>query len=133
MSAVKIINNVPLFGSTLLLVVESLETRMKDVVLVNLPVENALTSEYIENLEQTLPFTNDIKSSDKSEDVTIEVESELYDKIKKWCTQLGISLEQLAIAFIRFCVCVDNHTILREWFNSNRILDELDLTAAELK
>jgi len=106
---------------------------MKDVVLVNLPVENALTSEYIENLEQTLPFTNDIKSSDKSEDVTIEVESELYDKIKKWCTQLGISLEQLAIAFIRFCVCVDNHTILREWFNSNRILDELDLTAAELK
>jgi len=105
---------------------------MKDVMLVNLPIEVALMSEYMGNLEQTLSFSDDTQSSENSEDITIEVEFELFDRITKWCTQIGISLEQLIIAFLRFCVCADNHTALREWFNANRMLDELDLTAAEL-
>jgi len=133
LSEVKIINIVPLFGSALLTVVESMESGKKDVILVNLPTETVLTSKYIEKLEQMLSFPGDIQSSEKSEDVTVEVESELYDKITKWCTQLGISLEQLVIAFIRFCTSADNQTTLKEWLSPIRILDELDLTAAELE
>jgi len=45
---------------------------------------------------------------------------------------VGISFEQLALAFIRFCACTDNHAALKEWFSLRSILVELESTVEEL-
>lgn len=41
--------------------------------------------------------------------------------IKVWCTEHGITIEQLIIAFIRFCACPKNYEAVREWFAAERV------------
>jgi len=124
---------VPLFGDIYLVVVENSEIEKRDVMLLVLPTKDALTPECIENMEKTLLFPCCLPSSDRFEDIIIEVESGLFEKVTKWCAQLGVSLEQLVLAFIRFCGCTDNHTALKEWFSPINILTELASTIDELE
>jgi len=83
-------------------------------------------------LEQTLLWLDDIQSGEDSAEVTIEIEDELFDRTERWCAEVGISIEQIALAFIRFCACADNHAALKEWFSLRSILAELESTVEEL-
>jgi len=83
--------------------------------------------------EKTLSFPCDIQSSEKCEDVIFEIELGLFDRATKWCIQAGISFEQLVLAFIRFCACVDNQAAIKEWFSPSNILADLISTIDELE
>ena len=115
MNAIRIIHAVPLSESILLLVVEIPTNGNSDAILLAALYEDALLPGFIANLEQTLPLPIDIQSGEDSIDVTFEIEKGLYGRTKRWCAEVGISVEQLALAFIRFCACADNHIVLKEW------------------
>jgi hypothetical protein len=86
----------------------------------------------IKCLSKNVLWSDDIKSDQGCEDVTFEIDSKLFDRTERWCAEVGISIEQLALAFIRFCACKDNQAVLKEWFNPNRIVAELISTYDEL-
>jgi len=132
MNTVKITFVVQLSDSLLLLIVENLENRKRGAVLKTTPCESALLSEYIETLEQSLSFPDDIQSGHSSEIVKFEIDKRLFDKTEVWCTETGISIDQLALAFIRFCACKDNHSALKEWLSTKRLATELCSTIDEL-
>jgi len=132
MSKVIIIHTVPLFGSILLVVVENKSNGKRDAILLAAPCENTLLPEHIESLEQSMLFPGDIKSDHKNENITFEIYKRLFDKTELWCAEAGISFEQLLLAFIRFCVCPDNHTALKEWFSPKNLAAELCSTIDEL-
>ena len=50
--------------------------------------------------------------NENSVDITIEIEERLFRDTQKWCTEHGITAEQLIIAFISFCVCPENYDAL---------------------
>jgi len=102
MNTIKITHAVPLPGSILLVVIENQTNSKSDAILLTMPCEDALLSGYIESLEKTLSWPDDIQSGEDSEDVTFRIDEELYDRVRKWCAEVGISIEQLALAFIRF-------------------------------
>jgi len=114
-------------------VIENQTNGKSDAFLLAMPCEDALLLGYIESLEKTLSWPDDIQSGEGSEDVTFEIDEALFDRTKIWCTDVGISIEQLALAFIRFCACTDNHMALKEWFSPSRILAELNSTLDELQ
>ena len=133
MRTVKITRAVPFPGSILLVVIENQTNGKSDAILLVTPCEDVLLSGYIESLEQTLSLPDDIQTGEDSEDVTFEIEEGLFNRTNRWCAEVGISIEQLALAFIRFCACTDNHMALKEWFSPGRILAELKSTLDELQ
>ena len=102
MKTIKITHAVPLPGPILLVVIKNQTNGKSDAILLATPCEDALLSGYIESLEQTLSLPDDIQSGEDSEGVTFKIDEELYDRVRKWCDEVGISIEQLALAFIRF-------------------------------
>ena len=50
--------------------------------------------------------------NENSVDITIEIEERLFRDTQKWCTEHGITAEQLIIAFISFYVCPENYDAL---------------------
>jgi len=94
--------------------------------------EDATLPEYIESLEKTLLWPDDIMSAEDNAEVTIKIEEELLERTEKWCAEVGLSVEQLALAFIRFCTCADNHAALKEWLSFKSMLAELESTVEEL-
>ena len=132
MSTIKITRAVPLPGSILLVVIENQKNGKSDAILLATSFEDALLPGYIESLEQTLSLPDDTQTGADSEDVTFEIEDGLFNSANRWCAEVDITVEQLALAFIRFCACTDNHMALKEWFSPNRILAELNSTLDEL-
>jgi len=133
MSAIEIIYSVQLSTSILLVVIENLSKRKRDVVLLTMPSVGTLQPGYIESLKQTILWPDDINLGEDSVDLTIEIEEELFDKTKRWCADLGISVEQLALAFVRFCACTDNQMALKEFFWLSRMMAELSEVTTELR
>jgi len=133
MSTIKITRAVPLPGSILLVVIENQKNGKSDAILLATSFEDALLPGYIESLEQTLSLPDDTQTGADSEDVTFEIEDGLFNSANRWCAEVDISIEQLALAFIRFCACTDNHMALKEWFSPSRILAELNSTLDELQ
>ena len=131
MSEIRITHAVSLSGSILLVIVNSAVDGKSDAILLVASCEDVLLQDYISKFEQTL-LSDDIQSSEHLVDVTFEVEEGLYDRAKNWCAEVGISIEQLALAFMRFCACTDNHAVLKEWFSPGRMLAELNATIDEL-
>jgi len=133
MGAIRITYAVPLSGSILLIIIKSQAKGKNDACLLATSCEDALLPGYIESLEQTLLWPDDIQPGEDDVEVTIEIEDGLFDKTERWCAEVGISVEQLALAFIRFCACTDNHAVLKEWFSPSRLLVELESTVEELQ
>jgi len=133
MKAIRIAHTVPLSGSILLVIVKSPANGKNDAILLVASREDVLLPGYIESLEQTLSWPDNIQPGEGSEDVTLEVEEWLFNRAKIWCADVGISIEQLALAFFRFCACKDNHTALRELFSLGGIMAELNSTLDELR
>jgi len=133
MSAIEIKYSVQLSTSILLVVIENLSKRKRDIVLLIMPYVDTLQPGYIESLKQTIPWPDDVNLGEGSVDLTIEIEEELFDKTKRWCADLGISVEQLALAFVRFCACTDNQMALKEFFSLSRMVTELNEVTAELR
>ena len=121
---IKIKYAVPLSGHILLVIITNPENGNSDAVILVASCEAASLSKCIESLEQTLLWPDDIQSGEDSAEVTIEIEDGLFIRTERWCAEVGISFEQLALAFIRFCACTDNHAALKEWF-SLRSMDGL--------
>ena len=119
MTAVRVTHAVPLSVSILLIVIKSTVDGKSDAILLVVTCEDATQPGYIESLEETLLWPDDIQSGEDGVEVTIEIEEELLDRTKRWCAEVNISVEQLVLAFIRFCASPDNHYALKEWF-SNR-------------
>ena len=46
-------------------------------------------------------------------DVTIEIEESLLRDVQSLCLELGITVEQLIVAFIHFCACPENYEAVR--------------------
>jgi len=132
MNKIKVTRAVPLSEAILLLVVENQANGKMDAIILVTSSECAMQPGYIERLEQTISLPDDIQSSQYSEAVSFEIDKNLYDRTEKWCSEEGISFEQLVLAFIRFCACANNHTALKEWFSPKRIAAELCSTIAEL-
>jgi len=64
-----------------------------------------------------LVSNHQIQSGQCCEKVVFEIDKRLFDKTERWCAEIGVSFEQLVLAFIRFCACKDNQEALKEWFN----------------
>jgi len=133
MSAIEIISSVQLSASILLVVIESSSERKREVVLLAIQCVDALQPGCIESLKQTILRPDDINLGEGSVELAIEIEKELFDKTKRWCADLGISIEQLALAFVRFCACTDNQMALKEFFCLSRMMAELSEVTAELR
>jgi len=131
-SEIKIKHAVKLSGAMLFVVVESAANGKSDAILLVMPSEDALIPSYIESLEETLSLPVDIQSGKDKAEITFEIDAKLFDRTSEWCTEVGISIEQLALAFIRFCACTDNHTALKKWFSPSRIVAELNSAIEEL-
>ena len=97
------------------------------------PFKDAVLPELIKSLEQTLSLPDEIQSGEDSEDLAFEIEDGLFDRTQRWCADVGISVEQLVLAFIRFCACSDNLMALKDWFSPSGIAAELCLTIDELQ
>jgi len=132
MNTVRITFVVQLSDTLLLVIVKNPENGKRDAILLTTPRENALLSECIESLEQSLSFPDDIQSGYNSKHVTFEIDKRLFDTTEVWCAETGITIDQLALAFIRFCACKENHTALKEWLNPKRLAAELCSTIDEL-
>ena len=117
MNTIKITHTVRLFEATFLLIIKNPENGKNDAVILATSCEDAFLPDYIESLEQMLLWPDDIQPGEGGVEVTIEIEMELFDRTERWCAEVGISVEQLALAFIRFCACADNHAALKEWFS----------------
>ena len=132
MGAISIIYAVPLYESILLAIIEHTMTRERDAILLVMPCEGAVQAGNIKSLEKRILWPDDIRSGQDSEELTFEIDTILFDRTERWCAEVGISNEQLALAFIRFCACTNNHIALKEWFSLNNILAELSSTIDEL-
>jgi len=74
-----------------------------------------ITDDFIvSSLDETGGKRNEL--NENSVDITIETEERLFRDTQKWCTERGITFEQLIIAFVRFCACPENYEVVREWF-----------------
>jgi len=124
---------VQLPGSILLVVIKNQTNGKSDAILLATSREDALLPGYIKSLGQTLSLPDDIQTGEDNEDVTFEIEEGLFIRANRWCAEVDISIEQFALAFIRFCACTDNHMALKEWFSPSRILAELNSTLDELQ
>ena len=132
MSAIRITHAVPLSESILLAIIEHMTNRNRDVIILAVLCEDILQTGNIKSIEKKILWPNDIQPDQCSEMVVFEIDKRLFDKTERWCTEVGVSVEQLVLAFIRFCACKDNQAALKEWFNPNRIVAELISTYDEL-
>ena len=133
MSAFEVVYSIQVSGSILLVVIESSSKSKRDVILLATPCADALQPSYIERLKQTMVWPDDIEVGENSIDLTIEIEEDLFDRTKRWCSDLGISVKQLVLAFLRFCACMDNRVALKDFFSLSRLMVELTEVTAELR
>jgi len=133
MSAIEVIYSVQLSASILLAVIEDPLRKKRDVALLAVPYIDALQPGYIESLKHTILWPDDANHGEDLVDLTIEIEEELLEQTKRWCVDLGISVEQLALAFVRFCACNDNQTALKKFFWLSKITAELNEVTDELR
>jgi len=133
MNAINIIQIRPVSGSVFLLVVECPTSKKRDAILLTSLFEDMPQSKHVENLEQIISMPDDIQSSEDIVEMTIEIEVRLFDRLNRKCVEWGISVEQLVLAFIRFCSHADNYAVLKEWFSPGNILTELISTSNELE
>ena len=47
-------------------------------------------------------------------DLTIEIEETLLRDVQNLCSELGFTIEQLIVEFLRFCACPENYDVVRE-------------------
>lgn len=52
---------------------------------------------------------------EKGENVGVEIEQGLYERVKVWCGNLGITPQQLLFQFARFCGTPENKVVAKRW------------------
>jgi len=114
-------------------VIEDTSKSKRDIVLLTVHFINAVHPEYIKNLERSLLWPDDIQSSEKCAEITFEIEKNLLDETNTFCVELGITIEQLILAFIRFSALKDNYPALKEFFNHYKIKVELNEIKEDLQ
>jgi len=132
-NSIKIIYAMRLSASVLLTIVERVTDGKRDAVLFATPCVYMLLPKNINNYEQTLLFPDDGDLSRDGIEITVEVEEELLNRTKILCADIGITVEQLVSAFIRFCVNADNQIALKEFFSHFNIMTALSEVKDELK
>ena len=108
---------VPLYKSILLVIMEHLSLKKRDAVLLidhNGDILPGKSTDY----KGTIPWPDDSRLDEPHVEVTVEIDAELCQSVQKRCSELGISVEQLIIAFIRFCACPENRDAIYEWLVS---------------
>ena len=53
-------------------------------------------------------------------DVVIEIEKRLLCDVQRWCSNCRVTVEQLIMAFLRFCACQENYEAVRDWLTKRK-------------
>jgi len=114
-------------------VIEDTTDGKRDAILLSASFINVMHPEFIRNLEQSLLWPEDIQSSEKSVEITLEIEEGLLIETNRTCAELGVSSEQLLLAFIRFCTSIDNYPALKEFLNYCKMKGELEEIKEDLQ
>jgi len=115
MNSIKITHVTPLHGTILLVVLENQLLKKREVKLLE---DNHGTiwppkHEPDTTIEIVWPENNEV--SDNCVEIFLEINGVLLNDVRKWCSEISVTMEQLTIAFLRFCACQENHDVVREW------------------
>lgn len=58
-------------------------------------------------------------SNDNLETLTFEVDEDVYTAVSKHCKELGVSIEEMTLAFIKFCVIPENLPLVEAFLSSD--------------
>lgn len=48
------------------------------------------------------------------EEITITMDQDLYDEVSKVCTELGTTIEEVTVEFLKFCIVPENLPRVKE-------------------
>lgn len=100
----------------ILVIYTDLETKSNDVVLVkNKPESKSLNDFSYKAYDVILSVTKRRKNEKRTEEMTLEFESDFYDAVTAWCDSLKITFEQLAFAFVEFVGMFKNRGVVIPW------------------
>ena len=118
MSGIRITHVTPLYGHIILIILENrlLNKRMAKLLIdehgdIWSPRGGA---NFISQDFDAL-WEDDIEPGESGVEISIEVDEMLLCDIKTWCFEGGVSVEQLTVAFLRFCANEENHDEVHEW------------------
>ena len=61
-----------------------------------------------------------MKKMSKTVVVTIEIEDKLYEQVKLFCQEQKITIEELIIQFMEFCINPNNRPVLEKWVEEEK-------------
>lgn len=137
---IKAIITIPLYKSISLVIFENWLSTKRGVKIMLDSLYDETQQEYTTDSSSGVTWQDDIDlenadSEDTRVEISIEIDEKLLDEIKSWCLDVGVSVEQMTVAFLRFCACPDNHDALRKWFHAQEYCSdckELARVKAEL-
>jgi hypothetical protein len=121
MNPVRIIYITPLYGSILLLIIENQVINKRDAKLLidTQGITWPATREAYEAFEVSWP--DEIGSGENNVEMSFKIDDVLLGDIQNWYSKAGVTVEQLIIAFMRFCACPQNHDAVRDWLTGGKI------------
>ena len=115
MNSNKITHVTPLHGTILLAVLENQLLKKRDVKLL-IDIRGTIWPPKHEPdpiIEIAWPEGNEL--SENCVEVTFEIDEVLLNDVQNWCAEIGVAIEQLTIAFLRFCAHCENYGAVRDW------------------
>lgn len=107
---------IELHRNVTLVIYTELSTNSNDVVLVkNKPESKNLNDFLYKANDVILSVTKRRKNEKRTEEMTLEFESDFYDAVTAWCDSLKITFEQLAFAFVEFVGMFKNRGVVIPW------------------
>ena len=115
MNPVRIIYITPLHGSILLLIIENQELNKRDAkLLIDTQGDIWPTTREADAAFEVL-WPDEVEPGKNSVEMSFEIDDALIGDIQNWGSEAGVTVEQLIIAFLRFCACPQNHDAVRDW------------------
>lgn len=107
---------IELHRNVTLVIYTDLSTNSNDVVLVKNKPESKNLNDFLYKANDVIfSVTKRRKNEKRTEEMTLEFESDFYDAVTAWCDSLKITFEQLAFAFVEFVGMFKNRGVVIPW------------------